>query len=427
MLQIEEQLEQLEQAIQFDTGQEQPPKTAFDVLGQQQSEGAWQAYLGYFLNPNKSHGLQHEFLHEFLSGLQQIDAIPFDVSEFELRSDDSLEVELERSTPSGIPDIVVYSKESWFLCMELKVYASEINEDETWQTERYASEPKVAPPSIDAYEERGYVYLKPDDAPDSKSATFTDVTWEEIVPILRNFIGNNAGRVPTRTLNQLVEFADHIENELNMTEIDETTRKRKDLYFEYRDAIQKAEESIEPFVENVLQQRWAEALESEHKPDTATEVVWLVDHVGNSWGKIYAESWVDAGMSDFAFDLHFEHKPSKKYFKQGRLKYLLELEEPNRSTITPNEGDRYDTFRKDILSILPDTIDRLEDTANWEVLSINPGRSQKKLFRAEYKFSPGDENEYYAALKQAVDDCAPVAEEITKILQSTDYTRYPRE
>lgn len=309
--------------------------------------------------------------------------------------------------------------------MELKVYASEINEGEKWQTERYASESTIAPPSKNAYEERGYVYLKPEDAPDSKSGTFADVAWEDIVPIIRSFTANNAGRIPNRTLNQLVEFADHIEKELNMTQIDETTRKRKDLYFEYRDAIQKAEEAIEPFVEDVLQQQWAEALKTEYKPDSAANIVWLVDDVGNRWGQIYPEDWVDAGMYDFAFDLHFEHKPAKKYFKQGWLKYLLELEEPNRSTITPNEGDRYDKFRNDILSILPETVDRLEDSTDWKTLSIDPGQSKKKLFRAEYKFNPGDEDDYYETLKRSVDDCAPIAEEITKILQSTDYTKYP--
>ncbi len=310
--------------------------------------------------------------------------------------------------------------------MELKVYASEIYEDGTWQTERYANEPTVAPPSVDTYEERGYVYIKPEDEPESKSDTFSDIAWEEIVPILRSFMSKNAGRIPNRTINQLTDFADNIENELNMTRIDKITRERKNLYFKYRDAILKAEEAIEPFVEDVLQQEWAEALETDYKPNSTSDITWIVNDVGKSWGQIYPEEWVDAGMHDFAFDLHFEHKPAKKYFKQGRLKYLLELEEPNRGTITPNKGDRYDVLRNDILSFLSELKDELENSADCETLSINPGQSKKKLLRTEYKFNPGHEDEYYETLKQAVDDLAPIVRQITQLLQTKDYSKYAR-
>lgn len=423
---LESRLAELSDAIQSLSAKTSRPKTAFELLNTARYEDAWQAYLAYFLDPNEPHGLGGQFLTQFFDLLETDAAISFSPPLTGLDSSDVIDVTRERqSDEDNRPDIIVTSSPEWFLCIELKVHSSEDN-DETPQTVRYANDSRIVPGGVESYENGGYIYIKPASAPQSSADEFGDLDWEDVRTVIDGSIARTSGSAPARTLAQLADFSTLIESQLTMTNLNADTERRKDLYFEYREAIQEAQNAVKPFVETVLQQNWAESLETEFSPANAATFDWRYHAVGEGYGQIRLPRWETAKSDPENLDVHWEHKPTEGDFKKGRLRFILELEEPNRSTMDRGSGDRYHQFRDDILDRLDEAI-RTAVESRWAEYDVNPGRSQKKLVRFVYEFQPGDEDGYYQCLQCALEDTQPVTELVTETVEQTDYLAYPAE
>jgi len=395
---IKRQLESLKSEVDQISEQKQPPKTSFEVFGSTREERAWQAYLRYFLDPSQSHGLETDFLSEFIEQLRTLGHI----SDNELPTDPYLlhtvTVEQEVSTGNdNRPDIVVYSEAEWFLCLELKIDSSE-GGGTLSQTERYARDTDIVPPSTEEYDQAAYLYISSKQSPMSKSETFVDVNWIDLIPVFDSVISARSDRIPTPTLAQLIDFRNTIKSELTMTEIDRETRHKKDLYFEYREAIESVDKAIEPFVKDVLRKEWKEGLQKELERRDAVEYDWNCGAVGHSYGQLRLPDWISAKEGECRLDIHFEHKPRVEHFKTGRLKFLLELEERDRGTIGKNSGPQYHALRDDLLEALPDLVESSEYNDSQLQVEIDPSTSKKKLLSAMYKYQPGDEEEYYSSL-----------------------------
>jgi len=420
---LETRLSEFSSTIRSLSGPSGRPKTAFELLEQSRYEDAWQAYLGYFLDPGEDHGLESQFLNEFFKVSKEHGAISFTPPQTGLDSAEMLEVILERQSDNGNrPDIVITSGEEWFLCIELKVHSSEGGGEST-QTVRYAEDVRIVEGGTETYEEGEYVYLKPNSKPNSTSDRFGDLNWENIQTAIDRTITKNAGRVPAPTLVQLSDFSTLIESQLNMTNLDKETRRRKDLYFEYRDEISKAQEAVKPFVKSILQQGWGEALEDKSVPKNVEEFQWRYQALGKGYGQIRPPRWEKAKSGSEALDIHWEHKPTEGDFIKGRLRFILELEEPDRSTIDSSSGERYLQFRKDIVDRIEDTIKRI-DEPRWKEYDVDPGRSKKKIIRLVYTYPPGDEDGYYESLQYALEDTGHITRLVTELLESTNYTEF---
>jgi len=176
-------------------------------------------------------------------------------------------------------------------------------------------------------------------------------------------------------------------------------------------------------VKSILQQGWGEALEDKNAPKNVEEFQWRYQALGKSYGQVRPPRWLKAKSGSEALDIHWEHKPTKGDFIKGRLRFILELEEPDSSTISSSSGERYHQFRNDIVDRIGDTIQRI-DEPRWKECDVDPGRSKKKIVRFVYKYPPGDEDGYYESLRYALEDTGHISRLVTELLESTDYTEF---
>lgn len=423
---LELRLEEFGNAIQELSTNVSHPKTAFELLDMEQYEDAWQSYFRYFLAPDQPHQLEGEFLSRFLELLEENEMISFSPPETGLQPGQGIEVTAERqSSDDNRPDLIITSGSEWFLCIELKVHASEGGGKQP-QTARYADDDNIVPNGVSNYEDGDFIYIKPTDSAASTSSAFSDLDWREVQSVAQDTLAHSTGHAPARSIAQLSDFSTLINSQLAMTEIDEDTRQRKDLYFQYRDEIIEARDAVEPFVKTILQQNWGQALEEPYQPSNANEMEWQYGSIGRGYGQVRTPRWQSAKSGPEKLDIHWEHKPTEDDFSKGQLRFILELEEPDRSTISDNSGKRYHQFRHDILDRVEASIQSVADP-RWEESDVSPGRSQKKLVRFVYEYQPGDEDGYYQNLQFAIEDCEPVARLVTEILEAQDYTQYPAE
>ena len=259
----------------------------------------------------------------------------------------------------------------------------------------------------------------------SKSEAFVDINWTDLLSVFDSVISAQSNRIPTPTLAQLTDFRNTIQSELTMTELDKETRHKKDLYFEYREAIESVDEAIEPFVKNVLRDEWKDGLQKKLQENNATDHNWKCGAVGHSYGQLRLPDWISAKDGKSRLNVHFEHKPRVEHFKTGRLKFLLELEEQDGSSITKDSGPQYHAFRNDLLAALPEVVESSDYDESQLNVDIDPSSSKKKLLSAMYKFRPGNEEEYYSSLATALIDFAPVADLVSETLSKNDYSTHP--
>ncbi|MDL0130989.1 PD-(D/E)XK nuclease family protein [Halobacterium salinarum] len=324
MKNLESRLAEFGNAINGLSEASERPKTAFELLNKGRYEDAWQSYLRYFLAPDEPHQLEGEFLNRFFDLLERNEMISFSPPETGLQSGQGVEITAERqSSGDNRPDLIVTSGSEWFLCIELKVHSSEGGGEDP-QTARYANDENIVPNGVAAYEDGDFIYIKPGDAAGSSSPTFSDLSWHDVQSVIENTLAHSTGYVPARSIAQLSDFSTLIDSQLAMTDIDEETRQRKDLYFEYRDEITEARNAIEPFVKTILQQNWAQALEESFQPRNAHEMEWQYGAIGNGYGQVRTHRWEVAKSGPEKLDIHWEHKPTQDDFMKGQLRFILE-------------------------------------------------------------------------------------------------------
>nr|WP_303659918.1 PD-(D/E)XK nuclease family protein [Haladaptatus halobius] len=109
----------------------------------------------HFLSPEESHGLDHKSLGHFLTTLSERTDMNFGFSYFDI---DNIRIKTEVSTSNGgRVDAVMWVPETWFICWELKVYASESG-DQTVHYVEAESFPTIDVHHGDAPMTRNYVY-----------------------------------------------------------------------------------------------------------------------------------------------------------------------------------------------------------------------------------------------------------------------------
>ena len=426
MVGVESRLEEFGNAMSELSAAGRQPKTAFDLLGATRYEDAWQSYLRYFLDPEQPHQLEGEFLVQFFDLLNEQELTSFSPPELGLRRGQGVDVTTEyQSEDDNRIDLIVSSGSEWFLCIELKVHASE-GRGEDPQTVRYANDDGIVPDGVSAYADGDYLYIKPEEAAPSAAGEFSDLAWNDVKSIVQDTLARSTGRVPVRSIAQLSDFSTLIDSQVAMTDVDTDTRKRKDLYFEYREEIDEAQDAIDEFVETVLQQQWGQELEGDFQPANASEMEWQYDAIGRGYGQIRTPRWTTAKTGSEKLDIHWEHKPKTDDFKKGQLRFILELEEPGRSTISKSSGERYHQLRNQVLEQVENSVLSVDDP-RWKEWDENPSTSKKKLVRFVYEYEPGDEDGYYQCLQYALEDCEPVARLVTELLDGDDFTEYSLE
>jgi len=233
---VKERIQELIQKLNRLPEVEEPPPTTLQILGQHQQEQDWQKFLFYFLSPYENHGFEYDLLAHLLSSLSERDDLDYTFSRLDLQ-DIRVATEVVSSNKTR-PDAILWRPDDWFICWELKLWASETQK----QTEAYIDASSF--PAIDLSksnvreENQHYVYLAPEGASSPEANEFVQLSWEWIASELETFLSQSHGGHPARSTAQLDDFISTIQYELTMTENQENQQEKSRLYFEHYDEIQ---------------------------------------------------------------------------------------------------------------------------------------------------------------------------------------------
>ena len=288
---IEEDLSELSRRLGVLPEVPEPPLTTLQVVGRPQRERFWQRLLVYFLTPDEPHGLGDELLDHVLNALSASSRTDFTYSRLTL---EDARVREETSTENGRPDLLIWSGEEWFVCVEMKVGAAEGKD----QTQRYVSSSRFNEIGLEKEDipQSGhhYLYLAPEDTGPPQAEEFVHLPWGTLADYLDDFTRKSHGRHSARTTAQIDEFIDTIRSELTMTEHEANQREKAALAVQYHDTITEINGALEDYAED-LRTRW---------PD------WLVDREPPSWNKswqtrisaTYASIFLDEWAINYAGD-----------------------------------------------------------------------------------------------------------------------------
>ena len=248
---LEQELEVLSHKWNKITEVIETPRSTMNVVeyslgSQRKAEVYTNRILRYFLDPEESHGMNNDLLRVFLDALPDecgFDEDTYDLSNVEVND----QVRLYRGGDgetvfTGDVDLVVESPNEWFLMVEIKFSAGENNlrGEELSQTEKYYAASHIgSTPKKDYESGRYYLYIHPSDEPCANDEEFTNWTWGEVVDdVLKEFIVEYSSRYPQRTVAQLHEFIDDIQEITGMTERHENEREKVELYLKHYEAIE---------------------------------------------------------------------------------------------------------------------------------------------------------------------------------------------
>jgi hypothetical protein len=387
---------------------EEPPQTTFQVINRSSREVYWNRVLSYLLDPAEPHGFDTELLERFLLVLKRNPKLGF---VFDRRHFEKIEVESEVTTPEGnVPDILIRSGREWFICVEMKVGATEGEN----QTERYANDRYVGNILKVEFPEEGrhYVYLAEKDAADASADEFVNVAWREIVRELERFQTQSRGRHPSKTDAQLDDFLDTIRSEMNMSEneFEENQMAKMKLYLEYAEAVDEAKNAFE-IVHEREKAAWKEHFLDGFKPPSWTNE-WNCDP--RKWGQIYRDDWrldEDFEPTDETRDitLQFVHLiRNSGSFKNGELRFKLKW---------PGSGDFQNRFRSRFRS--DETMARLQpvlEEHDIDPLADSTSSYTQKMYYFDQNRLP---NSYYETLVVAFEEHQEIADIVSNVLETT--------
>lgn len=382
----------------------EPPRTTLDILRIRTGEKYWNRLLRYFLNPTAPHGLKTDFLHAFLANIQA------EIETSQLTNTDLREARIasEIQSDEGRPDLLIWLQDEWFICLEIKVTASETGT----QTREYASSTTLGPITVPEYttEARHYVYLTKQTHCPPSSDLFTHVYWSDIQKLIGELLQNSHGRYPTRTTAQLTEFRDTIHDEtMTRTPYDTQQAQHINLYLEHSDAIDTVREAFEDMVEQQIGE-WATRFVEDYRPET-WDGTWKA--ASGKYGKLYKTSWrrnehgepVES-WRDAAYRLEFRHQIRKhQSWKTGTVTF--------RTRIPKNADDEY---RSHMQKVFNNNLDAFDDICNERTITIKGNR--RVLTEKTYSFDQQNgPDAYYEALRTAFDDHHPLSEPLTRLFE----------
>jgi hypothetical protein len=313
---VEKQLQVLVQRLNRLPDADEPPPTTLQILGRNHQEQDWQRLLFHFLSPDKGHGLDHGLLEYLLSSLSKREDLDYTFSRLDLQ-DIQVETEVVASNDTR-PDGILWLPGDWFICWELKLWASETHE----QTKAYIDASSF--PAIELSKDevpvdnRHYIYLAPESASSPEATEFVQISWEWIASELQTFLAESQGGYPARTTAQLDDFISTIQQEQTMTEHQENQQEKAQLYFDYYDELQDVQNAFEnqwdDFTDN-WGLRLARELDGveiveiqdlsdnhvgiELNPDSEESARWIFRQ-GSSWAGIAKEQWRRRRTGDYA-------------------------------------------------------------------------------------------------------------------------------
>lgn len=182
---------------------DEPDRTLFEVIGRTTRERDWQALLAYFLRPANRHGFDRDILDTFLRTIED----HTDIRNFDGPLE-TVRVDVEVQTPSQKRvDLFLTQEGRWFLCVELKVQASE----HTHQTPAYVDADYIGTRAKADYpsEHHHYLYLNADADDRPSSSRFEHLTWGVLEKQWRAVLENHKtedGYFPNRGVAQFAEF-----------------------------------------------------------------------------------------------------------------------------------------------------------------------------------------------------------------------------
>jgi hypothetical protein len=319
----------------------QPPATTLAILGETTRERYWEVLLVYFLDPGNPHGFDTDVLEAFLRALSEHETTSLPDLPYAF---DQVEVQSQVPTGDGPFDILLWSKDAWYVVIELKVTAGETDT----QTERYANASTLGDLVVSQHEGVGeYVYLAPKNTASSTSDTFVDVSWEHVVPYLEEVLQSSYGRYPSKSHAQFADYLDTIKQTLNMDDFTSISDETK-LYTEYADTIDRLVEAYEDDKAKIFSQLQTVFLES---IDDAGDD-WNVNNRPERYINFAKHDWDDVGGAGIEYEPHVH----------------LNREHPDIRLRLDIEGTRKQAIREKLAEKLDQADQTALEDAGWEVV-----------------------------------------------------------
>lgn len=355
-------LETLDHQLQVLDDSGQPPRSFFDVAHVSRSESAWQHTLAYFLTPDESHGFEATILESFLTLVEEHSESTFEFYEYNLKD---IQVQIEASADTGRPDIVLWLEDSWFLCLELKIDATETDA----QTERYTNASRFGELRTASIPSSGhnFVYLASRHANDPAADDFITITWQQIVEKFSQLFNPGITRNPARSVAQFHDFVHHIQQELYMVSEQGPNPEKVELAFEHSDTINELKDAADEFIEE-YQASWDRRFEQD--PPAGWTEKWTTIRFGNKWGRLMKTDWmlpqnpsgtpqktsgfsiaisIDIGLEDFergeteaVFRVYGDNEYTERYLNRFYSDSFQDrIQEPiNETRLTVNDSDK---------------------------------------------------------------------------------------
>nr|WP_264475013.1 PD-(D/E)XK nuclease family protein [Salinirubrum litoreum] len=256
--------------------------------------------LRYFLDPSESHGLDDILLRQFIELFPEESAFQEDRTDL---SDVTVETEVKvngaaklggtrESDRTGYVDLVVSLPAEWFLMVEVKFYAGENNltGDRRPQTEFYQAATHVDGVDKDNYESgEYYLYLHPNDTAQATADGFESMAWSTVTSeIIAPVLADHSPRLPQRTVNQLHEFTDDIEDLTGMSEESANRQEKIELYIDHYDAISDVQSTFEGRWEEFTNE-WGDLLAETCSDSIRNE--WIFRDGTDDWAFLFKHDW----------------------------------------------------------------------------------------------------------------------------------------
>lgn len=416
---LERRISRLSETITKLPELETQTKTTPEVLERANQESDWRKILAYFIDPDESHGYGRDVLLQFLRALEEEGAV---TDALDKSREPELVVKQERQVvdPNGRADILVYSPGRWYICIEMKVHASEQPD----QTERYAKARELGELNTTEYskEDSYYVFLsresqKPEyDGSSGEAQGFKHVPWQTVINHFNNLF--TISRIDENLNNyvQLLEFATTITNQFDISMTKDNNSDAVDehinLYYEYRDDIKKLEDAIESYCERE-KTRWAGRFINEFKPEDWTSD-WECRQNGEI-GQIFHESWCVETYShpnelNESPIVHFEFEWDPENLRKKQLEFRLELGKNQSEALLSDESE---PRRK--------LIEKFKSKAKFEseLPDDCTDYNKRNLTSKQYSFKSNSPDAVYEALGRAFEDHYEVAPVVNSILSDT--------
>lgn len=403
---------------------EEPPPTTLQVLGRSTQERDWQQFLVHFLTPDAPHGLDHAVLEHVLAALSDRDDSEYVFSRFDI---DEIRIAQEVSTSDGVPDVVMWVPDEWFICWELKLHAAEGQD----QTDRYVGVDSFDGIGLDKADvpcdSHHYVFLAPESASSPAADEFVHISWEWLAAELQSFLMESYDEYPARTTAQLKDFVDTIRSELTMTEYQENQQEMVELYVENYGVISDLEAAFEEEwseFESTWGDRLAQSLagaERIEEADVPAEYAavqvemesgerrqWTFRQGKSDWSWLFPRGWWT--KLDENHPVQDATKPNARIGLVHRLDWHRTEAVRDHTLVVylRNAPSGHDSFYNNFAARFSDAREEIEEAIDGTKFTITGNKSN--LLRAEYPINVDAHTDFFEAyveaLSQAVREAA---------------------